>query len=132
MKIPRKFLVSTCMVLVLLITLLAGLKPKGYRFRNGVSWMRHNVGITIGPIGIAFTKDSLQWSGQNSRDSGFSIEVSIEASKFQSYGIGKIIGFGMALPGTADDWPMEKPPYCPRTGYAYKARIPGIRRRFGP
>jgi VanZ like family. len=93
MKIPRKFLISTALALVLFITLLAGLKPKGYRFLNDVTWAQHNTGITIGPMGIAYSRDSLQWTGQDSRDSGFTIEMSIKANKFQTYGIAKILGF---------------------------------------
>jgi hypothetical protein len=36
-------------------------------------------GISIGPIGIAFSGDSLWWADQNSRDSGFTLELSIKA-----------------------------------------------------
>jgi fluoride ion exporter CrcB/FEX len=93
MRIPRKLLISAALALVLLITLLAGLKPKGYHFRNDIAWTRSNGGIGIGPIGIAYTRDSLQWMDKNSLDSGFAIELSVKADKFQTNGIAEILSF---------------------------------------
>lgn len=82
MRIPRNFLVSAALAAVLLITLWAGLKPKGYRFRNDVAWMSLQ-GISIGRIGIVYSRDSLQWMDQNSGDSGFTIEISLKARSFR-------------------------------------------------
>jgi hypothetical protein len=90
MRAPRKLLITVGFALVLLITLLAGLKPKGYRFRNDVAWMPHS-GISIGPIGIAFSDDSLRWTDQNSRDSGFTFEMSFKAQAFRWSGT--LLGF---------------------------------------
>ncbi len=38
MRFTRKIPLTATLALVLLITLVAGLKPKGYRFRNDVAW----------------------------------------------------------------------------------------------
>jgi hypothetical protein len=93
MKLNRKIPVTAALLIVLLITLLAGLKPKGYRFRNDASWVRRNDGIVFGPIGIAFTRDSLQWMQPGARDSGFTIEMSLKTGKTHTGGIGNILSF---------------------------------------
>jgi hypothetical protein len=72
---------------------MAGLKPKGYRFRNDVTWLQHKSGIHIGPIGEAYSRDSLQWINQKTCDSGFTIEIAIEAERYQGRGLAEILGF---------------------------------------
>jgi Glycopeptide antibiotics resistance protein len=72
---------------------MAGLKPKGYRFRNDVKWAQNNNGIHIGPIGEAYSQDSLQWINQKTCDSGFTIEMAIEAERYQGRGLAEILGF---------------------------------------
>jgi hypothetical protein len=91
MHFPKKTFSVAALIVVLVITLLAGLKPKGYRFLNDVTWTRQ--GISIGNIGIAYSRDSLKWTAANSSDSGFTLEMSIEAHKFQGHGIAEILGF---------------------------------------
>jgi hypothetical protein len=71
---------------------MAGIKPKGYRFRNDVTWAQNNNGINIGPIGEAYSRDSLQWIDQNFQDSGFTIEMSVKANRFQGRGFAEILG----------------------------------------
>jgi len=93
MKLPQKLLLTTALAAVLFITLMAGLKPKGYRFRNDVTWLQHKSGIHIGPIGEAYSRDSLQWINQKTCDSGFTIEISIEAERYQGRGLAEILGF---------------------------------------
>lgn len=93
MHIPRKLLLSAALALVLVVTLLAGLKPKGYRFCNEVTWTRDHAGIGIGPIGIAYSRDSLSWFDQNSADSGFTIEMSVTVNRFQVNDIAGIVSF---------------------------------------
>jgi VanZ like family/Concanavalin A-like lectin/glucanases superfamily len=93
MQLTGKIPSSVALGIVLLITLWAGLKPKGYRFRNDATWIQHHCGIAFGPIGIAYTKDSLEWTRQNSSDSGFSIELSVTANKMQNNHIANILGF---------------------------------------
>jgi hypothetical protein len=92
MHLPRKFLVSSALALVLLITLMAGIKPKGYRFRNDVT-LTPNHGMSIGRTGIAFSKDSLQWKDPDQSDSGFTIELSIKPARLHSWGLSEILGF---------------------------------------
>ena len=93
MNLHRKLLISSALTLVLLITLLAGLKPKGYRFCNDVNWMQNNNGINIGPIGIAYSRDSLEWTDQNSIESGITVEMAVKANRFQFNGISDILSF---------------------------------------
>jgi hypothetical protein len=93
MKLPRKILIAFALAVILLITLLAGLKPKGYRFRNDATWGQLKGGIAIGPIGIAYSKDSLQWLRQNSPDSGFAIEMAVKPYKYHRGGSPYVLGF---------------------------------------
>jgi len=93
MKLTQKILITAALALVLLITLWAGLKPKGYRFRNDATWLQRTCGIAIGPIGIAYSRDSLQWLRQNSQDSGFTIEMSVKPYKYHRDGSPYILSF---------------------------------------
>lgn len=63
----------------LLIILTAGLRPKGFRLANNVSWIKEQAGIRFGRIGIAFTNffnDSIL-AGINDVDD-FSMEIALK------------------------------------------------------
>jgi hypothetical protein len=93
MKLTQKILITAALALVLLITLWAGLKPKGYRFRNNATWLQRTCGIAIGPIGIAYSRDSLQWLRQNSQDTAFTIELSVEGAGLTANGCPYVLSF---------------------------------------
>lgn len=54
---PRFPFLSKCLfVVVLAITLIAGLDPKGYHFRNEVTWLKNEPGLQFGRYGRAHTE----------------------------------------------------------------------------
>jgi hypothetical protein len=89
----RRTFITSAFALVLLITLWAGIKPKGYRFHNDVIWIQPHGGIAFGHFGIAYTNDSLKWVQPNLLDNGFTIEISVKANKCQTDRTAEIMGF---------------------------------------
>ena len=71
----RPALLSIVCVFVCGAMFFAGLRPRGYRFRNDVSWIGTGNGVRFGRIGIAFTPKLLtpsEWPGES-----ISIEIAL-------------------------------------------------------
>jgi hypothetical protein len=92
MQLPQKLLISAFLAIALLCTLFAGLKPKGYRFRNDATWLQQGGGIALGPIGIAYSRDSIKWIDLKPGDSGTTIELALCPKKDKTNGITEIVG----------------------------------------
>ena len=85
---------GAAVVLVLGTMLLVGLKPKGFRLRNEVSWLKDTPGISFSRIGIAFTEDPLTWPARpESADCAITIELSIKPARAYANGIPCILSF---------------------------------------
>ena len=85
---------GAAVLLVLGTMLLVGLKPKGFRLHNEVSWLKDIPGISFGRIGIAFTEDSLKWpAGRGAADNAITIELSIKPARAYANGIPCILSF---------------------------------------
>ncbi len=54
------FTLTLCTIICCIIMFAAGLKPKGFRLYNTVTWLEQTKGISFGKIGIAFTDDKIQ------------------------------------------------------------------------
>ena len=82
-KIPLKWLV-TLSVVFLLIILVVGLKPRGFRFFNKVNWINSQPGMRFSGFGIAYT-DPLgnMMAFQKSDTNGFSIEIALKPESYR-------------------------------------------------
>jgi len=88
----QTFLLATALLLALGLMLLAGLKPKGFRIRNDVTWLKDTPGIAFGRMGIAYTEDSLTWStSAGAPDRSVTIELSLKSTRRHGYGIPYIL-----------------------------------------
>ena len=97
----QTFLLATALLLALGLMLLAGLKPKGFRIRNEVTWLKDTPGIAFGRMGIAYTEDSLTWStSAGTPDRSLTIELSLKSTRRYGYGIPYILSL---WDGTAPD-----------------------------
>jgi hypothetical protein len=82
-QIPLKWLICLSVVFLLII-LAAGLKPKGFRLVNKVSWIEGQPGIRFSRFGIAYTHplDDLIES-QKSDPDGFSMEIALKPASYR-------------------------------------------------
>lgn len=80
--------------MLLLIILVAGLKPEGFQFVNKVSWIADQPGIRFSRFGIAFTNpiDDLIASRQSDPDA-FSIEIALKPATYRGYKFKFILAF---------------------------------------
>ena len=65
-------------VVVLLVTLYFGLKPKNFDFSNNVKWTENPAGIRFNRCGLAYT-DSIEELHEDNgfRENGFSMEIAL-------------------------------------------------------
>ncbi|MBN1981000.1 MAG: VanZ family protein [Chitinivibrionales bacterium] len=76
----NRYLLVTLVTLILISMVYAGLKPKGFRLRNDVSWLSQTNGITFGRTGIAYTDTPLNETYRI----GDSLTIDIALTAFQS------------------------------------------------
>ncbi len=84
-QIPLKWLIGLSVVLLLII-LAAGLKPRGFRLTNKVSWIKDRPGIRFSKYSIAYTNplDDLIVS-QKSDPDGFSMEIALKPASYRRH-----------------------------------------------
>jgi hypothetical protein len=83
MQFPLKWLVCLSAALLLII-LVAGLRPKGFRLVNRVSWIEDQSGIRFGRFGIAYTKPLKGLTeSRKSGSHGFSIEIALKPASYR-------------------------------------------------
>jgi VanZ family protein len=81
-QIPLKWLIGLSVVLLLII-LAAGLKPKGFRLTNKVSWIEDRPGIRFSKYSIAFTNPFNDSTPANiSGADGFSMEIALKPASY--------------------------------------------------
>jgi len=81
--IPLKWLIGLSVVL-LLILLAAGLKPRGFGLANKVSWIKGQAGIRFSKFGIAFTNPFKDSSPANfSGTDDFSLEIALKPASYR-------------------------------------------------
>lgn len=81
-QIPLKWLICLSVVFLLII-LAVGLKPRGSRFANKVSWIGDQPGIRFNNIGIAYTNPFNDLIKENvSDDDGFSMEIALKPAGY--------------------------------------------------
>ena len=69
----------------LFIILAVGLKPRGFRFANQVSWIGDQPGIRFKKLGIAYTNPFNDLIKENlSSDDGFSMEIALKPASYHS------------------------------------------------
>jgi hypothetical protein len=80
---PLKWLVCLSAALLLII-LAAGLKPRGSRLENRVSWIKDQPGLRFRRFGIAYTNplDGRIASGKSDAD-GFSVEMALRPASYR-------------------------------------------------
>jgi hypothetical protein len=81
-QIPLKWLISLS-VAFLLIILAVGLKPRGFRFSNKVSWIMEQSGIRFSRYGIAYTNpfnDLIEANISGTDD--FSLEIALKPASY--------------------------------------------------
>jgi hypothetical protein len=76
-KNPR--ILAVILLCIVAVMFYAGLKPKGFRLRNEVSWIGNTNGIRFGSMGIAFTKE--RGSPQTFAPESLSIELVINVPR---------------------------------------------------
>jgi len=82
-QIPLKWLIGLSVVFLLII-LAVGLKPKGMRFGNRVSWIKDRPGVRFSRLGIAYTRPLGDLTlPQNSEADGFSIEIAMKPAGYR-------------------------------------------------
>ena len=84
-QIPLKWLIGLSVVLLLII-LAAGLKPRGFRLANNVSWIKDQAGIRFSGFGIAFTNPFNDSSPANfSGTDDFSLEIALKPASYRGH-----------------------------------------------
>lgn len=85
---PRFPFFSKCLfVVVLVITLIAGLDPKGYHFRNEVTWLANEPGLQFGRYGRAHTEPFVTPAiAEQLNAHGFTIELVTTLTNLPSSG----------------------------------------------
>ena len=82
-QIPLKWLVCLSVALLLII-LIAGLRPKWFRFANDVNWIADRSGIRFGRTGIAYTNPLNDLIKENiSNTDGFSMEIALKPASYR-------------------------------------------------
>lgn len=90
-SLPSRF---TLLVLVLLVTLAAGLDPRDYRFRNDVVWSQDPPGLRFGKYGRVHSSEWIPASSVESLNrSGFSVEIVSAATPNVPRSFGEIASF---------------------------------------
>ena len=85
MQLPLKWLICLSAALLLII-LAAGLKPRGFRLVNRVSWIKERPGISFNRFGIAYTKPLKGLIESRKSDShGFSFEIALKPASYRYY-----------------------------------------------
>jgi hypothetical protein len=85
------------MWLWLLIALLVGilffgLRPKDFKFENGVAWLKENPGVRFSDNGLAFAQPFLKQADVDAfSGNGFSIEFSFKSTDHKSGGFGFVL-----------------------------------------
>ena len=84
-QFPLKWMICLSAALLLII-LAAGLKPRGFRLDNKVSWIKGQPGIRFNRFGIAYTNplDSLI-ANRKSNPDGFSCEIAMKPASYHGY-----------------------------------------------
>jgi hypothetical protein len=84
-QIPLKWLIGISVVLLLII-LAAGLKPRGFRLANKVSWIEDRPGIRFSKYSIAFTNPFKDSTLANiSGAEGFSMEIALKPESYRGH-----------------------------------------------
>ncbi len=78
-------------MMVLLLILYFGLKPKDFVFSNNVRWIQGQAGIHFGKYGIAYTPPLGEWVKEEGDQGEFSIEIALKASDESTDGFGFIL-----------------------------------------
>ena len=77
---------------ILMVILLSGLRPKGFRLSNNVHWITDKPGIRFGAYGIAYTALSDNGIESVLSESGsFSIEIAIKSEPYSQEGFNLIL-----------------------------------------
>jgi hypothetical protein len=83
--IPLKWLIGLSVVFLFII-LAAGLKPRGFRHANNVSWIKDQAGIRFGRLGIAFTNPFNDSSpAKFSGIDDFSLEIALKPAGYRGH-----------------------------------------------
>ncbi len=84
-QFPLKWLICLSAALLLII-LAAGLKPRGFRLENRVSWIKDQPGIRFSRFGIAYTNpsDGLMAPRESDPD-GFSVEIALRPASYRNH-----------------------------------------------
>jgi len=84
-QIPVKWLIGLSVVLLFII-LAAGLKPRGFRLTNKVSWIKDQTGIRFSRFGIAFTNPFNDSSpAKISGTDDFSLEIALKPAGYRGH-----------------------------------------------
>jgi hypothetical protein len=82
-----------CILIVFLVGILfLGLRPKDFRFENGVAWLEEGTGIRFNDYGLAFTEPLFRQAGADAPlDQGFSIGISLRSTDEKRGNFGFIV-----------------------------------------
>lgn len=78
-------------IMVLLLILYFGLRPKDFVFSNNVRWIQAQAGIHFGKYGIAYTPALGEWVEEGKEQCEFSIEIALKAFDESMDGFGFIL-----------------------------------------
>jgi hypothetical protein len=78
-------------IMVLLLILYFGLRPKDFVFSNNVRWIQGQAGVHFGKYGIAYTPAFGEWVEEGGGQGEFSIEIALKAFEESMDGFGFIL-----------------------------------------
>jgi hypothetical protein len=82
-QIPLKWLIGLSAALLLII-LVAGLRPRWFQLSNNVAWITDQPGLRFGSYGVAYTHPLNDLIEENISDAeGFSIEIALKPARYR-------------------------------------------------